>query len=141
MIDKKFEEIWSLHNSIHAKIRQASMRYYQEMGVSWQEVIMLHTVRMNPNITLGALSQKMGISKSTASSMVSRMTEAGVLVREIPDENRRTVHLRIAELHEKKQELIEKRSAFITEQLSNMTEEDIEIVLKGLERMDSLIKG
>lgn len=141
MIDEKLEEIWTLHNSIHAKIRKGAMQYYQEIGISFQDVILLHTVRMHPNITLSALSKKLGISKSTTSSMVSRMTESGVIIREIPNENRRTVHLRLAEDYEKREEIIERRKQLISDQLSNITDDDMDIIIKGLQRMEALVKG
>ncbi len=139
-MDERLEKIWNLHHKIHGKIRKRSMRYYQEIGVSYKEVLLFNTVRINPNITLGELSALLGLSKSTASSMVTRMVESGIIIREVPSDNRRIVHLRISPDYKSKPAIIEKRNQMISELFSEMNDEDIKEALKGLELMHALMK-
>ncbi len=139
-MDERLEKIWNLHHKIHGKIRKRSMRYYQEIGVSYKEVLLFNTVRINPNITLGELSALLGLSKSTASSMVTRMVESGIIIREVPSDNRRIVHLRISPDYKSKPAIIEKRNQMISELFSEMNDEEIKAALKGLELMHALMK-
>ena len=50
-----------------------------------------------PTITLHELSTHMMLSKSTVSGIVDRLTKQGVVIREIPKDNRRIIKLSISE--------------------------------------------
>ncbi len=138
-MDERLEKMWNLHHKVHGKIRKRSLQYYQDIGVSYKEVLLYNTVRMNPDSTLGDLSKILGISKSTASSMVSRMVESGSIIREVPSDNRRIVHLRVNPNYKSRPAIVEKRSQMISNLFSDMKDEDIEVILKGLQRMESLM--
>ena len=64
------------------------------VGISGAQVWALSVVAANPGMGVGQLAGKMDIHQSTASNLVRALLEAGLVVSEKGEEDRRAVHLR-----------------------------------------------
>ena len=69
----------------------------KEMGLNSTQMLIVYEVYENQNISLNGLCGKLEIPKSTVSRIVDELVKKGVLTREIPEENRRILKLRISE--------------------------------------------
>ncbi|MBC5784068.1 MarR family transcriptional regulator [Ramlibacter sp. USB13] len=64
------------------------------VGVSGAQVWALSQVASNPGIGVGQLARKMDVHQSTASNLVRALLDAGLVVSEKGETDRRAVHLR-----------------------------------------------
>lgn len=67
------------------------------MGLNSTQMLIVYEVYENQNISLNGLCERLEIPKSTVSRIVDELVKKGVLTREIPEENRRIVKLRVSE--------------------------------------------
>ncbi len=141
MNDNLNEKIWNLLRNIQNQTRQHTLRYCHQCGVSIQDALLIHEVSNHPDISLVRLSKLLGLSKSTVSSMVFRLEEGGILLREIPRNNRRTIQLRVSSEYMDRPEVSLLRNQMIGGLFKEMTQQDAEIILKGLEKLNGMIAG
>lgn len=139
MNDTLNEQVWNLLRAIQNKTRQHILLHCHQFGISIQDAMLIHEVSNHPDISLNQLSQNLGLSKSTVSSMVSRLEEQGVILREIPPNNRRTVQLRVSSEYMKRPEVDIIRSQLIAGLFKEISPEDAAIILSGLEKLNELI--
>ncbi len=135
------EQIWNQLRVIQNKMRGYLHEFGKKCGMSLQEILLLREIAARPGITLVEISHTMGMSKSTTSSMVSRLEERGAIIREIPKYNRRIVLLRVSPDFSKRPEIIETRTELVSGLLKDISEEDAVIIMEGLERLDRLLDG
>ena len=133
------EQIWDLLRNIQKKMREHLYQTFQKYGFSVQEALLIRELVYYPNITLNELSKRLGLSKSTVSSMVCRMEEQGIILREIPQTNRRIVQLKVSPEYSNRPEVIEIRSKLAESLVKNMTSDDARIILEGLTKLDALM--
>lgn len=139
MNDTLNEQVWNLLRAIQNKTRQHILLHCHQFGISIQDAMLIHEVSNHPDISLNQLSQNLGLSKSTVSSMVSRLAEQGVILREIPLNNRRTVQLRVSSEYMKRPEVDIIRSQLIAGLFKEISQEDAAIILSGLEKLNEMI--
>jgi len=112
-------------------------RHYGFTGPQIGLIIGLHK---NPYITLKEMSECLGLSKSTVSGMVDRLVGQGVVVREIPEDNRRTVRLSLSPDFKKNNVLKDLADKYINDSLKDASEEDLDKIITGLEILHRLIR-
>lgn len=139
MNDNLNEQIWNLLRNIQNQTRQHTLIYCHQCGISIQDALLIHEVLNHPDISLVRLSQHLGLSKSTVSSMVFRLEERGVLLREIPPNNRRTIQLRVSTEYMDRPEVSLLRKQLVGGLFKEMNQEDADIILKGLEKLNEMI--
>ena len=69
----------------------------KEIGLNSTQMLIAHEIYENPDISLNGLCERLELPKSTVSRLVEELVRKGVLLREIPEENRRIVRLRVSE--------------------------------------------
>ena len=133
------ERIWDLLRTVQNKRRGRINRYSRQCGLSLQEAILLREIVCKPGITTVELSQMLGMSKSTISSMINRLEGDGIVTREIPKNNRRITLLRISPEYGKRQDIIELRNDLVQSLFKELSEADADIIIKGLEKLNELM--
>ena len=87
----------------------------------------------------------MGLTKSTVSGIVDRLSNQGVVTREIPKDNRRIVNLSISEEFKKNNDICAIKKGFISDLISdsikNMDPEEVEKMIYGLRQFSLLLNS
>ncbi|RYD03370.1 hypothetical protein N752_20150 [Desulforamulus aquiferis] len=94
----------------------------------------------NPGITLGELSVRLGLAKSTVSGIVDRLEKQGKVIRRRNDNDRRVVHIDLApQVMEFSQNLSFMRTNYLAGLLASMNEAEINGLLVGLDRLNQFM--
>ena len=133
------ERIWILLRDIQTKKRGYFSLFSKRFGLSVQDGYLVREISSQPGITLSELSDLLGLSKSTVSSMVARLEEKGILTREIPRNNRRIVQLRISSELRQNPEISLLRSQMMEGFLKELSQEDATVIINGLEKLNELM--
>lgn len=133
------EQIWILLRDIETKKRRYFSLFSKKFGLSVQDGYLLREISSQPGITLSEVSELLGLSKSTVSSMVARLEEKGLLLREIPPTNRRIVNLRISPDIRQNAEMELLKNQMMDDLLKELSQEDAAIIIRGLEKLNEQI--
>ena len=68
----------------------------KEMELTMAQMRALRTITDNPNCTMGELAKKLGIGMSTATALVDRLVQRGVVNREGSRDDRRVIRVRLS---------------------------------------------
>ncbi|WP_185819878.1 MarR family winged helix-turn-helix transcriptional regulator [Salibacterium salarium] len=133
------ESIYSLENI--AKYLQPKVPILSELQLtSRQETIMILFIRHN-DITLGEISERIGISKSAISQAMNKLEKEDLLIRSINEQNRREITMTLGE---KGKELKRQYDAFeasiIEDYFSQLKLADLQHVQQVLRQLESTIK-
>ncbi|MFE5322350.1 MarR family winged helix-turn-helix transcriptional regulator [Paenibacillus sp. NPDC056579] len=78
-------------------INRASVKLSQHnaasLGITLAQMAILNTLMLSPNVTLKELTERLMSPKSTVSVNIDGLVQSGLVVRDIPEENRREVKL------------------------------------------------
>jgi len=144
----ELQDLWSnpservvyLFKAVHKIYRDQIYEKSRQYGFTGPQIGLIIGLSKNPNITLKEMSECLGLSKSTVSGMVDRLVGQGVVIREIPEDNRRTVRLSLAPDFQKNNVLKELANKYINDSLKNASEEDFNKIITGLEILYELLK-
>ncbi|GAB6180486.1 hypothetical protein JCM14036_18050 [Desulfotomaculum defluvii] len=139
MNNNQKERIWTLMRDIQTKKRRYFSLFSKRFGLTVQDGYLLREISSQPGITLSELSDLLGLSKSTVSSMVFRLEEKGLLIRTIPHNNRRIVQLMISPEIRQNPEIVLLKSRMMNGFLKELSQADAHIIIKGLEKLNELI--
>ena len=134
------ERVDLLFRSISKLYREHLMEKSKVYGFTGPQFGLMVELHKNPFSTLKEMSERMGLSKSTVSAIVDRLVGLGIVVREIPDNNRRTVRLSLEPEFCKNNVLKEIRKQYVSDTLKGASEEDINKIISGLELLHSLFE-
>jgi MarR family transcriptional regulator, organic hydroperoxide resistance regulator len=136
---EKIVELWKL---MLKGFREAASMKFKEHGFTVTQLSLMFILYRDPNIMLNELSERMGLSKSTVSSMVERLEKQGVVVRKIPKDNRRIVRLSLEQKFvEKHKDMLELKQKFISDifKFQDVSRQDADKVIYALEKMITMI--
>jgi MarR family transcriptional regulator, organic hydroperoxide resistance regulator len=136
---EKIVELWKL---MLKGFREAASMKFKEHGFTVTQLSLMFILYRDPNIMLNELSERMGLSKSTVSSMVERLEKQGVVVRKIPKDNRRIVRLSLEqEFVEKHKDMLGLKHKFINDifKFQDVSRQDADKVIYALEKMITMI--
>ncbi|MEW9500599.1 MarR family winged helix-turn-helix transcriptional regulator [Jeotgalibacillus marinus] len=122
-------------------IKQKGREILSQYTITPPQFIALQWLFEVGDMTIGELSNKMYLACSTTTDLVDRM-EKNELVMRVKDENDRRV-VRIHLLHEGEriiEEVIHKRQHYLNEVLIDFTQEEVEMLSKGLNRLYNEMK-
>lgn len=134
------ERIIELFRSIHKAFKDQMIEKSKKYGLTGPQLGLVFALKKCPNITLNELSEHLGLSKSTVSGIVDRLVAQGVVIREIPSDNRRIVKLSLSPEFMKNHDLIDLKKKYVTETIKSADQKDIDDIILGLEKMYKLIK-
>lgn len=145
----ELQDLWSnpservvyLFKAVHKIYRDQIYEKSRQYGFTGPQIGLIIGLSKNPYITLKDMSECLGLSKSTVSGMVDRLVGQGVVIREIPQDNRRTVRLSLDPDFQKNNFLKELANKYINDSLKNASEEDLNKIITGLEILHKLLKA
>lgn len=141
--ESQIEKIFSINRSIQKNIRKKFEKFAKEYGLTSPQLSVIFKIYETPSITLHELSKHMKLTKSTVSGIVDRLTKQGIVVREIPRDNRRIVNLSISEEFKKKNDICSIKKRFVNYIISDSenfyTFEELEKIICALEKLNSLL--
>ncbi|WP_239254885.1 MarR family winged helix-turn-helix transcriptional regulator [Listeria ilorinensis] len=102
MDENLVREVVLSFRDVHKKINHFLAVEAARHGITVVQLLALGLIRKEPHLTLGELSERMKLSKSTASGIVDRLVKAGFLTRARNAENRRALNLALTKAGEEK---------------------------------------
>ena len=143
----ELQDLWSnpservvyLFKVVHKIYRDQIYEKSRQYGFTGPQIGLIIGLHKNPYITLKEMSECLGLSKSTVSGMVDRLVGQGVVIREIPEDNRRIVRLSLSPDFQKNNVLKELTNKYINDSLKEASEEDLDKIITGLEILYKLI--
>jgi DNA-binding MarR family transcriptional regulator len=143
LVQKQADEIIEIFRSIKKALSSKFEKSAKKYGFTAQQLGVIFHLHVMPSITLHALSEHMGLTKSTVSGIVDRLEKQGVVTREIPKDNRRIVKLSISEEFKKDNDICKMKKEFmgdfISESIKNTEPEDVEKMIHGLRQFSILL--
>jgi MarR family transcriptional regulator, organic hydroperoxide resistance regulator len=139
LIDKSIE-IQTLIRSISKNFRDYIHNFFKEINLTVPQIILIKELYFNPDIGLHELSKKLGLSNSTVSGIVSRLVKQNIIIREIPENNRRIVKLKLSnEAMEKVNKTSSLASQYLFDIIKNEDIEKIEKLTDSLNYLNNLL--
>lgn len=135
-----WETVENLLEETCSKFHKLRIKQFASMGItSHQAAILLLLEQMGP-VKVGDISGHLHMANSNVSNICTRLEKLGLTERHRPDENRRTVEIRltakaVARMEEIRRGMLDMRS----EMLREMTEQDIDDISRGLEKLNMLM--
>lgn len=143
LVQKQADEIIEIFKSIKKAISSKFDKSAKKYGFTAPQLGVIFHLHVMPSITLQSLSEHMGLTKSTVSGIVDRLEKQGVVTREIPKDNRRTVNLSISEEFKKNNDICKMKKGFVTdfisESIKNTDPEEVEKMIYGLKQFSILL--
>lgn len=103
------------------------------LGLTPVQMLVLHTLAEESNLSLNDLSERIQLGCSTVSGVVKRLVESGLVERDRLDEDQRTMAIRLTEHGRQLDNLAYGRDSLMSEaflRFLKFTEEDIDTLLR-----------
>ncbi|MFL0198590.1 MarR family winged helix-turn-helix transcriptional regulator [Clostridium sp. WILCCON 0269] len=143
LVTKYSDKIINVFKNIHKTFTCKFQQFAKQYGFTAPQLAVIFHLYKNPGITLIELSNHLMLTKSTVSGIINRLVSQGVVTREIPQDNRRTVKLSISEDFKKNNDIIIMKENFIDHCISNiiknMNPANVEELINALEELISLL--
>lgn len=124
--------IRSIQNCLNGRIESDA----KGIGLNSMQLMLIYEIYENQGMTLNELCQRLELPKSTVSRIVDGLVLQGIVVREIPLENRRTVKLSIAEDFSARKDLEGSKASLV----GDLDQEKTERIMNALQELKSAIK-
>ena len=133
------ERVVFLFKSINKIYRDQLYKKSRQFGLTGPQIGLIMGLHKHPDSTLNEISDRVGLSKSTVSGIVDRLVSHGIVIREIPENNRRIVQLSLSPEWQKNNAIHKLFSQLISDTLRNASEEEMNKIITGLEILHDLI--
>lgn len=91
------EKIVMLVRSIQKNLREYIFEKSKKYGLTGPQMLLIFNLYKNSGINLIDLSKMMELSESTVSGILDRLVAQNIVIREIPEDNRRTIRLSLSQ--------------------------------------------
>lgn len=135
------EQIVALFRSIHKSLRDHMEERIRDYGFTIPQLLLINEINSNPRMKLYELSEKLGLSKSTVSGIVDRLQTQGVVIRNIPENNRRIVEISLSEEFINNNDFLRLKEKYFQDILKDIKKDDIKKIVYALEKLDSAIQS
>lgn len=134
-------QIMALLRSIQANIKLNFQNHTQAIGITFSQVIVLLDIYRHENTSLTDLSKRLDLPKSSVSRIVEQLVTQGIVVREIPHDNRRMVRLSISPEFLSRKEVQNIRAGLLVDISYDIEVEKAQRIISALEELDAVIKS
>ncbi|TGE32689.1 MarR family transcriptional regulator [Desulfosporosinus sp. Sb-LF] len=134
------ERVVFLFKSIQKIYRDQLYQKSRQHGFTGPQIGLIIGLHKNPFSTLNDMSEWLGLSKSTVSGIVDRLVKQGVVIREVPEGNRRIVQLSLSPEFQNNNVIKDFMNEFITNIFKDVRKEDLEKITIGLELLLTLVE-
>ncbi len=134
------EQLKDLIRTLNRKFRQYMLSQTVGCGLTVPQIHLMQELYQNPGITLGELSMRLGLAKSTVSGIVDRLEKQGKVVRKRNDNDRRVVHIDLSSGEKQLGESISlMRTNYLAGLMNSMNQEEIQGLIIGLIKINQLM--
>ncbi|SHK46116.1 MarR family winged helix-turn-helix transcriptional regulator [Desulforamulus aeronauticus] len=134
------EQLKDLIRTLNRKFRQYMLSQTVGCGLTVPQIHLMQELYQNPGITLGELSLRLGLAKSTVSGIVDRLEKQGKVVRKRNDNDRRVVHIDLSTGEKQLGENISlMRTNYLAGLMNSMNQEEIQGLIIGLIKINQLM--
>ncbi len=133
--------IMTLLRSIQANIKSKFSYNTEALGFTYSQVIVLIDIYRHAHTSLTELSKRLDLPKSSVSRIVDHLVNQGIVIREIPPENRRMVSLFIANEFLQRREIQSMRAGFLNDIADIIEPTQALRIISALEELDTIIKS
>ncbi len=135
------ERINQLLRCLQKTLRDKLFKEARRYGFTAQQLGVIFSLYKKPYITLNELCELIYLSKSTVSGIVDRLVAQNVVIREIPEDNRRIVQLSLApEFVKSSNDLLTLNERYIVDILHDTEPGELDQIIAGLEKLYALVK-
>jgi DNA-binding MarR family transcriptional regulator len=135
------EKITDLFKVVGKTFRELLFEKARQRGFTIPQLWVIFQLHKKPYQNLLELSKMIGLSKSTVSGIVNRLVAQGIVIREIPEDNRRTVKLSLSPQFVQIHDLLKLRDEFFIRVVANANAEELANITTGLETLLRLMSG
>ncbi len=140
----KSRQFNTLYLALHKKFRDTAYADALNKGFTVPQLTLIYELHQEPNLTLQELADRLGLAKSTTSSLVDRMVSRGIVTRETPDNNRRIVYLALTpHFTSQNQNLLSAKDHIISDVFNfhMVTDQQADEIIKTLNMLLSLLSN
>ena len=134
-------EVFGADGRFRRQFRRSAGRGLESARLTESQSELLWLVGRRPGISVRAAAAELGLVANTASTLVSKLVANGLLLRTVDDTDRRACQLRLAE---PTQQIVDSsraaRRTLMSEVLSELSDEQIDSLTKGLEVLDMMTR-
>jgi DNA-binding MarR family transcriptional regulator len=132
-------EVFGVVGRFRRQLRRSAGRGFASARLTESQSELLWLVGRQPGISVSAAAAELGLVSNTTSTLVSKLIANGLLIRTVGDTDRRVGRLRLAE---PTQRIVDAsraaRRALLSEVLSELDDDQIDSLTKGLEVLDTM---
>jgi DNA-binding MarR family transcriptional regulator len=134
-------EVFGVVGRFRRQLRRSAGRGFESARLTESQSELLWLVGRRPRISVRAAAAELGLVPNTASTLVSKLVAAGLLIRTVDETDRRACQLRLAE---PTQQIVDvsraTRRALLSEVLDELDDDQIDSLTKGLEVLDAVTR-
>lgn len=137
----RIQEMLTLVKRIMSVVKQNFESDFKKMGVTQSQILVMRVLNLRGDMKVSDISKELDLSNSTVSGIIDRLVEKKIVQRKRSDEDRRIVMISLAD--EYRQPVKKGLNAFaqkMRKALSTMTEEDVESIIRGLEKLEKILE-
>lgn len=123
-------ELFTSFREVNQSFYHSMQRAGQHLGITPIQLLVMKTLRNKPQMSLSELSECLFVGPSTASGIVERMVKANLVFRERPENDRRSISLRLTPEGEQMWVKIDERRKIMLEPLNELGEDDLSDLLR-----------
>lgn len=139
-LSENAEKVLNLFSILKQDFREYADRKTKTCNLTGPQILLIDALYKNPGINLHELSEKLKMAKSNASVLVERLVVKGIVQREVPEENRRIVKIRLSPDFQKQYGELRYKHQYWFDMFRNATEEELVIIIRGLEQWHELFE-
>jgi DNA-binding MarR family transcriptional regulator len=134
-------ELFSVVGRFRRQLRRSAGRSFDSARLTESQAELLRLVGRRPGISVSMAAAELGLVANTASTLVSKLTGDGLLVRAVDPEDRRVYRLRLTE---PAQQMVDAsraaRRTVLAEVLATLEESERADLARGLEVLDDMTR-
>ena len=133
-------ELFSVVGRFRRQLRRTS-RGFDTAGLTEAQAELLRLVGRRPGISVREAATELGLVPNTASTLVSRLTSDGLLIRAVDEDDRRVGRLRLTDPAQRLADASRaERRAALAEVLSALDGDQVDALAEGLEVMSEMTR-
>lgn len=133
------EKIIELYKLLWEDFHEIASVQFRKYKFTAPQSMTIRQLYSTPYITLKELSERLSLSKGTVSGIVDRLENQGIVIREIPKDNRRTVRLSLSPAFIEDVDFIYIKKGYLSNIFKDTNLKDIEKIIYGLEKFHSIL--
>ncbi|MEK0313315.1 MarR family winged helix-turn-helix transcriptional regulator [Cohnella sp. 56] len=123
-------ELFTSFREVNQSFYQSMQRAGQHLGITPIQLLVMKSLIHKPEMSLSELADCLFVGPSTASGIVERMVKAKLVLRERPENDRRSISLRLTPLGEELWAKINERRQKMLMPLTELGENDLNELLR-----------